>query len=258
MPVKTEKAREIVVPEPKVGRIEVDLLGRSPLLMNRLAEKARQELLLPSPPRRTRADKAQAIKHNPIEEFRNAIYLSSLGPTAIVAPASWITKSIASAALDVPGATKAEVSRLTWSQEEWIPIWGIPKLHMGVVRTADVNRTPDVRTRAIFPQWATRITICHVAQITEASLVNLLLMAGLTNGAGDWRPQKGGRFGQFDVVTDETREEFERIVASSTREAQLAAITHPEPYDDETRRLLEWWIEEMSRRGVEVPSLVGV
>jgi len=53
--------------------VTVWLIGRTPLIHNRLAEKARRELLLPRG-RLTAADKAGNLKHDPLNEFRSSIH----------------------------------------------------------------------------------------------------------------------------------------------------------------------------------------
>jgi hypothetical protein len=38
-------------------------------------------------------------------------------------------------------------------------VYGVPKVFCAITRSADMNRTPDVRTRAILPEWACRFTV---------------------------------------------------------------------------------------------------
>ena len=73
---------------------------------------------------------------------------------------------------------------------------------MAIVRSADMNRTPDVRTRAILPRWACQITISYaIPLLKEAQITNLLAAAGFTVGIGDYRQEKGkGSYGQYSLV----------------------------------------------------------
>ena len=61
-----------------------------------------------------------------------------------------------------------------------------------------------IRTRAIFHEWSLAITAEHDPEV--ANLFNTRLwaeIAGARIGLGDYRPQRGGLFGRFEVkVTD--------------------------------------------------------
>jgi hypothetical protein len=82
-------------------------------------------------------------------------------------------------------------------------------------------------------------------------IANLLATAGMTQGIGDWRPQKGsGNYGQFRVVNKDD-EDYQRIVKIG-RPEQIEAMNNPDPYDDETRELLTWYGAEVKRRGFEI------
>ena len=58
--------------------------------------------------------------------------------------------------------------------------------------------------RAHFPDWKARLEIEYNAMaITPEQIVNLLELAGFSNGIGDWRPEKDGDFGRFRVAKRE-------------------------------------------------------
>ena len=171
--------------------IQLNILGTRPIIMNRLAEKAKQELLMPKG-RKTAAEKAGSLKHNPVEEFRSSPYTLSDAnePTLLAFPVAAFKKGMMAAALRIPGVKKTEIAQLLWAEGDLTPIYGLPEMFMGIVRSADMNRTPDVRTRAIVPKWAARIAITYVSPIlNEKSVVNLIVAAGQLCGVGDWRPE---------------------------------------------------------------------
>jgi hypothetical protein len=232
------------------GTIECCVLGTSPLILNRMSEKAKHELLLPRG-RKTAVEKATTLKHNPLDEYRASAYRLSdpNAPTYVGHLTTAFKGALRSAALDMPGAKKSQVGRLTYIAGDYVPIYGAPKLLMSIVRSADMNRTPDVRSRAILPEWACRLRITYVEPLMRAQAVlNLLAAAGMTVGVGDWRSEKGaGNYGQFQIVsaTDKT---FLRVVAEGGREAQIAGFDAPLPYDDESAELLSWFDEELNRR----------
>jgi hypothetical protein len=246
----------IDVLEIKREKVSYCILGTTPTICARMSEKAGRELLLPRG-RKSAAEKASSLKHVPRQEFRDAPYLlnkigDDSGPTYIACLATQFKNMIASAALDIPGATKSQIGRLMWVEGERLPLWGVPQLHMAITRSADINRTPDVRTRCIVTEWATQITVSYMVPILKEKVVtNLLAAAGLTQGLGDYRPQKGkGTYGQFQLVSPDDPE-FQRRMKFG-REAQLKMMEKAVPYDDEADRLLAWWDGEVHARGFEI------
>jgi hypothetical protein len=120
---------------------------------------------------------------------------------------------------------------------------------MAIVRSADMNKTPDVRTRAIVPEWACQVRVTYVQPLIRAQAVaNLLAAAGITIGVGDGRPEKGAMsYGQFRIA-DKDDADFKRIIKEGGRKAQQAALDSPVCYDDETTDLLSWFDGERAQR----------
>ena len=250
------KSVELDVLKVDHGQIEFMVLGTTPLILNRMSEKVLRELLMPKG-RKNAAEKASSLKHDPMEEFRASPYIDpdEDAPTYLQHLASAFKGAIKSAALDLPGSSKAQIGRLTWVNGERISIYGIPQIFLSVTRSADINRTPDVRTRAIVPQWCARLSVSFVRpNLKEQAVANLLASAGLTQGVGDWRPGKGsGTYGQFELVgADDPR--FAHLVKHCGRKAQIAAMQDPEPYDQESSELLAWFDAEAKSRGFKLAA----
>jgi hypothetical protein len=254
MPVTKKSGESSVpvmdIPETTIGQIEVGVLSITPYLHNRMAEKARQELLYPKG-RKNAAEKASTLKHEPIEEFRSSPYTmdDENSPTLLAAMASSFKGAMMTAALDLPGSSKTQIGRLVWVEGYRVPMWGTAKLHMSVTRSADMARTPDIRTRAISPEWASIITISYVKPlVTEKAIINLLSTGGRSAGVGDWRPQKGkGTFGQFRLVNVDDPDL--REVMKLDRAIQVEAMEAAESFDGESAELLGWYISERKERG---------
>lgn len=242
---------EISVLEVHRGWIEVCVLGTSPLIHNAMSAKARQQLLMP-PARKNAAEKASSLKHEPINEFKRSMYRARnpKSKTEIVVKATAFKGALMGAALDLPGAFKTQIGRLTYVEGDEVQIYGVPQLMMAVTRSADKNRTPDVRTRAIIPEWACMLSLQFTKPLLkEATMLNLLAAAGITQGIGDWRIGKGnGNYGGFELVGADN-EKWNRIVAEGTKQAQLEAIEDPVCYDSETEELLSWHEAEVRQRG---------
>jgi hypothetical protein len=246
--VKKQEQGEVVIEKLGVGEASVWIKGQTPMIYNSMSAKVRHELLMPKG-RKTTADKAQNLKHDPIEEYRASVYRARVkGPTELVFPCGAVKSAMCNAALEIPGAKKAQIGRLVWVQGESVDVYGVPRLFMSVVRSADMNKTPDVRTRAILPEWCCRVTVRFVMPtMNETTVARLLETAGLVIGLGDFRQEKGkGNYGQFSIA-DEA--DCKSLIASGGRAAQLAALDKPECYDVESRELLEWFVAERKARG---------
>ncbi len=250
---KADKSTETIeVMTVMEGQLECYVLGRSPLILNRMPEKAWHSLIFPE--RKTAASKASNLKHDPFKEFRDSAYRmpNANDATLIAQVGSAFKKALSNAALYMEGVRKTEIGCLTYVPDELVAIYGIPQIFSSIVRSADMNRTPDVRTRLIVPHWAAKVRINFVTPlIKEKTVINLLAAAGLYMGVGDWRPQKGaGAFGQFTLV-DADNDTFNSIVENGQRDAQIEAMRDPVAYNDETKELLSWFTGEVTRRGFE-------
>lgn len=248
---KNDAGERIVISKVETRSLTVALIGTSPIILNRMSQKALHELLLPAG-RKNAAEKASSLKHDPVQEFQASPYVLSdpEAKTALAVMASSVKGAMMTAALDLPGTKKAQIGRLVYVENDLLPLWGTPKIFLSVVRSADMNRTPDVRTRAIVPRWASLVEVRFVTPIlNETAILNLLAAGGTISGIGDWRPEKGkGAFGQFRVA-NVTDPEFQSIVQDAGRAAQLEALENPVAYDDESADLLSWFEVEVKVRG---------
>jgi hypothetical protein len=246
---KTETS-VIEVMEVARGHVTCCILGTRPIILQRMSEKAKGELLLPAG-RKTAVEKATRLKHDPYQEFQDSPYTlkNDDAPTLLAHRADAFKAALASAALDLPGTRKAQIARLTWVEGDKVPIYGIPQVLVSVVRNSDMNHTPDIRTRCIVPEWACQIEITFVRPLMRMNeVVKLLAAAGLTQGIGDWRPEKGkGTYGQFQIV-EATNADWKRIVAKGGRGAQIKAMSDYLPYDSESEEMLTWFDAELKLR----------
>jgi len=247
------KETEISVMEVTRGEIDVMIVGNTPLIFNRMSQKVKMELLMPKG-KKNAAEKASSLKHDPLAEFNDSIYkdFHDDNETLLVFPATAFKQAMSHAALDLPGASKSQIGRLTNIDGHNVNIFGRPQLLMSVVRSSDPNRTPDVRTRAIVADWCCRIKATYTKPIIkDQAVANLLAAAGMNIGIGDYRVQKGaGSYGQFRLVSASDAD-FKRI-SKIGRKQQIQAMEDRECYDDESRELLSWFQVESNRRGFKV------
>lgn len=234
----------------KQGRVTLRMIGTTPFYFNAMSAKAKRSLLIGGG-KKTAAEKKE-IKHDPEQEFRDSVYRQPTGETLLCFPAPGVKGAMATAALETPGVTKTSVQRLIFLPQSKINIWGKPLLKMDVVRSADMNKTPDVRTRAYLERWCAEVDIAFVTPtLSVHSIVSLLSNAGVVCGIGDFRQEKGkGSFGTFAVAGEDMGDWQETWdeVTQDARASQEAAMSAPVYADDETADLMELLFEERERR----------
>ena len=97
----------------------------------------------------------------------------------------------------VPDALSIENLQLTYINADE------PVMREDMVRVG--MGTADIRHRAMFPTWAAALTVQFMPHIIDIDSVAALIDAGGTNGVGEWRPERNGAFGTYEV-TEATEE----------------------------------------------------
>jgi len=249
---KKEKQEVVQLESLEVSSLTVTLIGRSPFICNSMSLKVKKNLLCP-PPKMNQVEKAVNIKHDPYQEYNDSVYRGpDDGPTRIVFPCPAIKAAMATAALELPGIQKSSVKRLVWVEGTKFNVYGVPQLYMDVIRCADINRTPDVRTRAALTRWCADITVSFTKpQMTDKMVLGLISTSGVIVGIGDFRQEKGaGNNGQFYLPSSA---EDTKVIAQIKKEGgtkqQDAALREPTFYDDQSEQLYHWMYAELERRG---------
>jgi hypothetical protein len=242
--------------------VTIYAIGDTPFICNRLSEKGARELLFPHG-KKNDAEKAANLKHDPVLEFRRSIYAhrDEAAATYIYHTAMAIKGMMRATTMDFGGAKGTEVGRLTQMMEGpdgcirgRFSIYGVPEMLMAIVRMNDKARTPDVRTRAIVPNWG----FCANVMITRPKIgakytAELIAAGGIMQGLGDWRQGKGsGDFGLFHLVNP-SDQEWKDLVRTGGRNQQHEAMqaARPKAYDEMTEELFTWFLEEIERREMQ-------
>jgi hypothetical protein len=250
MAQKKAEAGTLHIDALKQGRVTLRMIGSTPFYFNAMSAKAKRSLLVGGG-KKTAAEKKE-LKHDPEEEFQASVYRKRDGDTLLCFPAPGVKGAMATAALETPGVTKTSVQRLIFLPEMKIQIWGKPYLKMDVVRSADMNKTPDIRTRAFLPRWVAEVDIAYVTPtLSVHAIVSLLQNAGAIVGIGDFRQEKGrGSFGTFSVAGDDLGDfqSYWDEITAEARDVQQAALDTPEMADDETAELMAMLEEERAKR----------
>jgi len=80
-----------------------------------------------------------------------------------------------------------------------VEITGTPQMRENIVRLN--GKTADLRYRAEFLQWESSFVVRYNdAAISAEQIYNLFQIAGFSVGVGEWRPEKNGQFGMFEIA----------------------------------------------------------
>jgi len=215
MPVKKKEAEGFVISIPVINeqRITVKIIGETPLVVHNWSQKAKQQML------DVMMQKAKSKKHdvkNPVEDFIESLYWLDGKPAEYTEDAyasaiqngarfGFPTTAFKAAAVSAgyrSGLTKDKVSTngAFHIKGDMVEIVGTPVIREDMVRVS--NGAPDIRYRGMFPAWEAEIELTYNANVISAEqLVNLINYGGYACGIGEWRPEKGGDWGRYRVVT---------------------------------------------------------
>ena len=81
---------------------------------------------------------------------------------------------------------------------DYVTIDGEPRMREDVVRLN--GKTADLRYRGEFYPWSTVLRVKINAQVIAPETVfALITQAGFSVGVGEWRPERNGQYGCFEV-----------------------------------------------------------
>jgi hypothetical protein len=190
-------AKEAVeIPALETGKIVITIQGITPLVVHRFSEKSRKQMedAQQGAPRHKKAPK------KPKELFEASLYKISRGKYGF--PASGFKKAMVSACRYADGITMTKAYGAFHVIGDLLPIRGSkPIMRTDVVRVGSfAKRTADIRYRGEFKNWEIKLPILYNKRIiSPTQLAHLANLAGFSVGIGEWRPEKGGQFGMFEV-----------------------------------------------------------
>lgn len=204
--------KEIIELKPiEIKSITLNIVGVSPLIVHNWDVKVRQEML------DKQMGKAKTKKHNiknPVRDFIESLYWLEGKPEEYTEeafenaikngakfgfPANGLKASAVSAGYRA-GVTKDKVSQYGafHINGEFIEIQGAPRMREDMVRVG--MGAADIRFRGQFDEWSSPVSIKYNSGIMSAEqLVNLFRLGGFAVGIGEWRPEKSGQFGMYEV-----------------------------------------------------------
>lgn len=184
-------------------KVRVPIIGTAPLIVHNWDDKARRQMLDKMQGRRA----PKAIR-DPQADYEASLYRTTTGygfpvlafKAATVGAARFFGKDVKMTELrqfvffhGVPSADGKQI--LT-------PIEGEPKMREDVV---SVGMTKDLRYRAEFLDWRAELEITYITTaLALDSVISLIDAGGMGVGVGEWRPEKRGQNGTYQI--DDTRE----------------------------------------------------
>ncbi len=189
---KENQKSSIVIEQPSSMIVTLEIKGTAPLLQHCFGQKAIEQML-----RKHMGLSVQREAKKPAEVIESATVRNVDGKVCL--PPTAIKKAMLSAAAQIKGLKKTQLRSQVYVCGGSIPIsYSRMVPQMDMCRTSGMGRTPDVRFRPRFEDWSARLRIEFADQIQVQTVVDLLQRAGRV-GVGEWRPERDGEFGTFEV-----------------------------------------------------------
>lgn len=219
-------AETIKINKLEIATVDFDIVGTSPLIVHAWSEKAKREML------EKQMKKAAKTKHDtkvPVNDFINSIYWigekpndgaddeeafanfeASLVNAHFGFPIGGIKQSFIKGAyrsgMDVKQTelkgTMFLEGRTEHSTMELAEIVGSnPIMRADMVRVGGMSKTADIRHRAEFVSWRIPLRMKYNVngKYSLEQLLNCVTAGGFAIGIGEWRPEKDGQFGMYEL-----------------------------------------------------------
>lgn len=188
-------------------RIDIPIIGDSPLICHAWSKKAREEMLAKQ---MKKAKSGRAVK-DPWRDFCETLYwLDGMPPDPTEKdvqsgrfgfPAIAFKAAAITAVTTIGSLTKVMARQCFHIVGEYVTILGPPPaMREDMVRVG--MGTADIRHRAEFTKWGAILPVQYNRGVMSAEqVVNLFHAGGFGVGIGDWRPEKDGVNGRFHVAS---------------------------------------------------------
>lgn len=219
----TKKTEVIEIKPIEIAKLNIRIVGDTPLIMHAWSEKAKREML--EAQQGAKKGKAKERK-NPVVDFINSMYWLTEKPDVDNDMKEedceeLFNEAIAKGArfgFPVTAFKQAAISaayRLGWSKDKMSlrGVFFIDSDENGMVEIkSDVPEmredmvkigmgTADIRYRGEFKNWYADLTISYNANgnYDLNSIINIINAGGYVCGVGEWRPERDGQNGMFHI-----------------------------------------------------------
>jgi hypothetical protein len=195
------KVNVIQIQRPNFDVIKMTIKGETPLIVSRFSEKAKRQIL--DKQMKKAAKKKEA--RTPKAEFEAAKYKMSNGKDGF--PALCVKLAMVDSSRFVEGlpatVLRGTIFVIPDDMETGLVKIKYKKCKMveDVVRLQGIGKPADLRFRPYYYDWSMDLKIKLDRDIlSQEQVTNLLARAGVSNGLGEWRPERNGQFGMFSVA----------------------------------------------------------
>lgn len=219
----TKKTEVIEIKPIEIAKLNIRIVGDTPLIMHAWSEKAKREML--EAQQGAKKGKAKERK-SPVVDFINSMYWltekpdvdNSMSDEECEKRFNDAIKKGAKFGFPVTAFKQAAISaayRLGWSKDKMSlrGVFFIDSDEDGMVEIkSDVPEmredmvkigmgTADIRYRGEFRNWYADLTISYNANgnYDLNSIINIINAGGYVCGVGEWRPERDGQNGMFHI-----------------------------------------------------------
>jgi len=189
--------------------ILVPIRGTSPLIVSNFSEKSKRQML-----EAQMGVKNTRENRDPEAEYQQAFYRLARedGEDGYGFPAVGFKAATVGASRFYTGLKMTELRQFLFFKgiftkadpQQLVEIHGTPERREDVVRLAGAARTAYLRYRPMFPEWTATLEVTYVHnKLAQESVISLIDAGGLGVGVGEWRPERKGDFGTYQVDTNE-------------------------------------------------------
>lgn len=223
----TKKATAIEIKPINIETVNITIKGTTPLIIHAWSHKAKQEML-----DKQRGKKVGA-KHDikiPINDFMASLYWLTEQPAPGAnddeAESNWLDAIEKGAKFGFPvtgikqsiitGAYRAGLDvkqtelrgtffldGLTESSTADIAeiVGPLPEMREDMVKLAGRNSVADIRYRGEFKTWEIPLRLKYICdgKYSLEQILNMVNFGGFMVGIGEWRPEKDGQFGMYEL-----------------------------------------------------------
>lgn len=205
---KTKKQeQEIVIAAPRVDYLYVTVRGTSPLVVHAWGKKL--QAMEEDKKRRSEGKSVskKGVKRDPMAECKDAMHWLPGNVPAM--PAVAFKRAMVGACRHIDGLDMTRARGLFFVEGDLLPIKGAWRMRTDPCRVPPGTGGAEARYRPEFPKWDIKLTVRFLANLISAEcLLNLLQLAGITQGIGEMRPSAPGKdfnFGQFEIKVEKRR-----------------------------------------------------
>lgn len=204
----------IELPPLNIQKVEVPIVGDSPLICHAWSKKAREQMLAKQMKKATTGKSAK----DPWRDFCETLYWLDGMPDEPTAadvengrfgfPSIAFKAAAITAVTTIGSLTKVMARQCFHVMGEYVQILGgAPSMREDMARVG--MGTADIRHRAEFDPWAAILPVQFNANALSAEqVINLIHAGGFGVGVGDWRPERDGVYGRFHVASPSEMKAF--------------------------------------------------